>query len=138
MKSNALHTMGYWISTALLALALGAGGALDLMHAPEVMTGLERLGYPAYLATLLGVWKLAGVVALLAPGLGQLKEWAYAGIAFDLTGAAFSHLASGDGPGAIAPLALLAIGAASWALRPASRLSRPLPWSVGRFATRAV
>ncbi|AKF10088.1 DoxX family protein [Sandaracinus amylolyticus] len=129
---NALRPIAYWISTALLALALGAGGVLDLTRAPEVMTGLERLGYPAYLATLLGAWKLAGVAALLAPGLGRLKEWAYAGIAFDLTGAAFSHVASGDAPGAVAPIALFVIAAASWALRPASRLARPLPWSTGR------
>ena len=87
------------------------------------MTGIAALGYPAYFVTILGTWKLLGGVAILAPRLPHVKEWAYAGIAFDLTGATFSHVAMGHPAAkAIVPLVLLGIAAASWALRPASRM----------------
>jgi hypothetical protein len=80
------------------------------------------LGYPPYLLIILGGWKLLSAPALLAPGLPRLKEWAYAGIFFDLTGAAASHAFSGDPTGKVAtPLVLLLTAATSWALRPASR-----------------
>ncbi len=116
------RTVGYWATTALVALAFGAGGVFDLMGGPQVTAGLEHLGYPPYLATLLGFWKVLGTLAVLAPGLGRLKEWAYAGMVFDLTGAAVSHAASGDAAGEVmTPLVVLALVAASYALRPASR-----------------
>ena len=85
------------------------------------------LGYPRYVVTLLGVWKLLGVLAILWPGFPRLKEWAYAGIAFDLSGAAVSHLAVGD-PLWHLPLTLglLAVAFVSWALRPAGRVLPPL------------
>jgi uncharacterized membrane protein YphA (DoxX/SURF4 family) len=84
--------------------------------------GILELGYPVYFVTILGAWKLLGGIAILTPGLPRLKEWAYAGIAFDLTGATFSHLAMGhEGAKAIVPLFILGIAAVSWALRPASR-----------------
>jgi hypothetical protein len=73
-------------------------------------------------------------VAILAPRLPRVKEWAYAGIAFDLGGASVSHFAVGDSAAnVIAPLVFLAIAAVSWALRPASRVlqvarPRPCPW----------
>jgi hypothetical protein len=85
--------------------------------------GIAELGYPAYFVTILGTWKVLGGLAILAPRLLRLKEWAYAGIAFDLTGAAFSHAAMGHpAVKVIAPLVLLGIAAASWALRPPSRV----------------
>jgi uncharacterized membrane protein YphA (DoxX/SURF4 family) len=116
------RTIGYWTATGLIALAFLAGGAFDVSGAPEVTAGLAHLGYPAYFATLLGGWKLLGALALVAPGLPRLKEWAYAGIAFDLTGAAFSHAAVSDGAAKVlVPLVLLGIAVASWALRPESR-----------------
>jgi uncharacterized membrane protein YphA (DoxX/SURF4 family) len=112
----------YWSSTGLSALVFAAGGAFDLSGAPEVMTTLAQLGYPAYLAGLLGVWKLLGAAALLVPRAPRLKEWAYAGMFFDLTGAAVAHLAVGDPAGkVITPLVILGLVMASWALRPASR-----------------
>ena len=113
---------GYWVTTALVALAFVAGGVIDVSGSPEVVAGLAHLGYPAYFATLLGVWKLLGALAIVWPGLPRLKEWAYAGMLFDLTGAAASHAAVGD-PAAnvITPLVLLALVIASWALRPESR-----------------
>jgi hypothetical protein len=84
---------------------------------------MAELGYPAYFVTILGTWKVLGAFSILAPRLPRLKEWAYAGIAFDLTGAAFSHAAM-DHPAVklIVPLVLLGIAAASWALRPPSRM----------------
>lgn len=116
------RTIGYWVSTGLLAFAFAAGGVGDLSGAPQVLEGMTHLGYPAYFATILGVWKVLGAVALLAPRFPRLKEWAYAGIFFDLTGAAYSHAVSGDPAGkVITPLVLVAVAAASWALRPESR-----------------
>jgi uncharacterized membrane protein YphA (DoxX/SURF4 family) len=116
------RNIGYWVATGLLGLAFLAGGAGDLSRSPQVLEGMAHLGYPVYFATILGVWKVLGAVALLAPRFPRLKEWAYAGIFFDLTGASISHAASGDDAGkVITPLVLLAIAAASWALRPESR-----------------
>ena len=84
-----------------------------------------HLGYPAYFFTILGVWKLGAVIALVAPGLPRLKEWAYAGIFFNLTGAAASHAVVRDPLGNVmTPLIVLAIAMTSWALRPESRRLR--------------
>lgn len=116
------RNIGYWVSTGLLGLAFAAGGIIDLTRSPEVVEGMRHLGYPAYLATLLGGWKVLGALAVLAPGLPRLKEWAYAGIAFDLTGAAFSHLSVGDEAAKVViPLVLLGVAVTSWTLRPANR-----------------
>jgi len=112
--------IAYWATTSLAAIALSAIGAGDLLRVPAIMEGLTHLGYPAYFATILGTWKLLGAAALLAPGLPRLKEWAYAGMFFTLSGAALSHAASGDPASKIVvPLLLLAAVLASWALRPA-------------------
>ncbi|WP_437949624.1 DoxX family protein [Sorangium sp. So ce296] len=112
------RTIGYWISTGLLGLGVASGGVADLAGSPQVLEGMAHLGYPAYFATILGVWKVLGAVALLAPRFPRLKEWAYAGIFFDLTGAAASHAAVGDAAGQVmTPLVLVAVAAASWALR---------------------
>jgi uncharacterized membrane protein YphA (DoxX/SURF4 family) len=134
------RTIGYWIATSLVALAFLAGGAGDLSGSPAVLEGLAHLGYPAYVAVLLGVWKLLGAAVVAAPRLPRLKEWAYAGMVFDLTGAAFSHAASGDPAGkVITPLVVLAIVAASWALRPARRtLPSPATREGEGHAARAV
>jgi uncharacterized membrane protein YphA (DoxX/SURF4 family) len=121
-----VRTVAYWASTSLAALALGASGAAELTHAPEIMTSLRHLGYPTYLATILGTWELLGAVAILAPRLAQVKEWAYAGMVFTLSGAALSHAASGDPAGKVfVPLVLLGVVLVSWSLRPARRA--PLP-----------
>jgi hypothetical protein len=115
------RSIAYWVTTVLFAVAIGASGIADLVHAPPIVEGLGLLGYPTYLMTLLGVWKLLGVVAILAPRFPRLKEWAYAGFFFELSGATFSHLAAGIGSPA-APIALGALALASWALRPEGRL----------------
>lgn len=127
--------IGYWIATGLFSLALTGSGAMNLMRAPEVVASLQKLGYPVYFPLILGTWKVLGAIALLVPGLPRLKEWAYAGFTFALSGAALSHLFAGD-PVAMAlpPLVLLAIGLSSWALRPAQRVSSLAPVLGGREA----
>jgi hypothetical protein len=116
------NTILYWATTGLTAAAFALGGLVDLSRGADVAAGMQHLGYPLYFASILGVWKLLGALALLAPRLPRLKEWAYAGMFFDLTGAAVSHAASGDPVAKIVtPLVILGIVAASWALRPASR-----------------
>jgi len=117
-----LKVIGYWLTTGLFAAAFLAAGAAELAGAPSAVTATIALGYPAYVLTILGLWKILSVPALLAPGLPRLKEWAYAGVFFDLTGAAASLAFSGGSPGNMAtPLVLLLVAAASWALRPPSR-----------------
>ena len=114
--------VGYWVATALVALAFLAGGVADLSRAPAVLEGMSALGYPAYFASILGLWKILGAIAIVAPRFPRLKEWAYAGILFDLTGAAMSHAASGDETNKmVTPLVLLALALTSWALRPQDR-----------------
>ena len=112
----------YWTTTAILAFVLISGGAAQAVGQHDTVAGILRLGYPAYFATLLGVWKVLGGVAILAPRFPRLKEWAYAGAVFDLTGASISSAASGlAARHVIVPLVLAGIAFASWALRPASR-----------------
>lgn len=114
--------IGYWVSLVLFSLAMGFGGVADLLKSPEILDSLKKLGYPEYLGLILGVWKIGGVIAILLPRLGLLKEWAYAGFFFDLTGASISHvMVQDDMPKVIIPLVILAIGGCSWWLRPESR-----------------
>jgi len=112
----------YWASTVCVAIAVGAAGAADLLHIPAVMEALAHLGYPPYFATILGTWELLGAVAILAPRLSRVKEWAYAGMVFALSGAALSHAASGDPvPKILVPLVLLGAVLLSWTSRPGRR-----------------
>ena len=83
---------------------------------------ITHLGYPIYLLTLLGIWKILGTAAVLVPKFNLMKEWAYAGFFFVTTGAIFSHIASGDPINKIFPaLLLLVLTLVSWYLRPANR-----------------
>jgi len=119
------RSIGYWATTGLVAFAFAAGGAFDVSGAPAALAGVAHLGYPAYFAALLGTWKLLGAAAVLAPRLPRVKEWAYAGMFFDLSGAAISHAASGDDVAkVITPIVVLGLVVASWALRPESRTLR--------------
>lgn len=129
----------YWAVTGVSALFLTFSSFMDFSRNPAVTEGMATLGYPTYLATILGVWKLLAVVALLVPGFALVKEWAYAGVFFDLTGAAVSHAFVGD-PVAkvITPLVILCIVAASWWLRPASRRLRPAPGVTGSREDRGL
>jgi uncharacterized membrane protein YphA (DoxX/SURF4 family) len=118
--------IAYWTTTILVAMPIGSGGVAQLAHVPATVDGFVRiLHYPPYFVTILGFWKVAGAIAILVPRFPRLKEWAYAGIFFDLTGAAASSAAVG-GYGAyafhiLAPLIIAGLTVASWALRPPSR-----------------
>ena len=114
--------IAYWVTTVLAAFVFLAGGAADLARPASAVELMTALGYPAYVMTILGVWKVLGGVAVLIPRFPRLKEWAYAGMVFDLTGASASHAAVGEPAAKIAtPLIILGIVMASWALRPGSR-----------------
>src|SRR5438132_11323648 len=84
----------YWASTTCAASAVGGAGAADLLRIPAVIEALAHLGYPTYCATILGTWELLGAMAILAAARSWVKEWAYAGMVFALSGAALSHAAS--------------------------------------------
>ncbi len=118
--------VSYWTTTVLVAFFIGGGGAAQIWQFQANPHGVVPvLRYPLYFFLILGIWKVLGAIAILVPRYPRLKEWAYAGIFFDLTGAAASCAAVG-GYGAygfhvIAPLLLTALTVASWALRPESR-----------------
>jgi hypothetical protein len=120
------RTIAYWIMTILVAFPIGSGGVAQIVQYFGNSHGVVPvLGYPMYFFAILGVWKTLGAIAILVPRFPLLKEWAYAGIFFDLTGAAASCALSG-GYGAygfhvIAPLIITGFCLASWALRPPSR-----------------
>ena len=122
-----IKSIAYWTTTILVALPIGSGGVAQMgqFHAnPHGVVPI--LGYPMYFFAILGFWKVLGAIAIVVPRFQRLKEWAYAGIFFDLTGAAASCAAVG-GYGAygfhvIAPLIITALMVTSWALRPENRV----------------
>jgi uncharacterized membrane protein YphA (DoxX/SURF4 family) len=115
-------TITYWASTAWLAFVLIAGGVAYLAHQADAAAGIAQLGYPPYVLVIVGVWKVAGGLVLLAPGLPRLKEWAYAGAVIDLLSAAASHLARGNAAHhVIVPIVFTIVALVSWATRPARR-----------------
>lgn len=112
----------YWIATAWLALGMLSTGIVQLLKIKEETAMMTALGYPIYLLTILGVWKILGVVAVLIPKSPLLKEWAYAGFFFAMSGAVFSHLAVGDGAKELfGPVLLIILTIISWYFRPAER-----------------
>jgi len=120
----------YWVTTTIIVLELAVGGLLDLIRPPAIMNIMSQLGYPEYFVAILGFWKLLGAMALAAPALPRLKEWAYAGVFFEMSGAAISHLAAHQaGPNLLAPLAFLTLAVASWATRPQTRTRALWRWS---------
>ncbi|MGH9615116.1 MAG: DoxX family protein [Acidobacteriaceae bacterium] len=119
-------SIAYWTTTIIVAFCIGSGGFAQVARVQGTVDGFVRiLHYPAYFVTILGVWKVLGTIAILVPRFPRLKEWAYAGIFFDLTGAAASSAAVGVygayGFHIFAPLVLAVLAVASWALRPPSR-----------------
>src|SRR6185295_2096362 len=121
----------YWIAAAWLALGILSTGLVQLFKAKEGQGGVDmitHLGYPVYLLTLLAVWKILGVIAVLVPKYPLLKEWAYAGFFFIMSGAIFSHLAVNDSINEIFPsLLLLILTLISWYFRPSNRKIKALP-----------
>lgn len=111
----------YWIATLWLSLGMVSTGVVQLMKNKDEIDLMARLGYPDYFLTILGIWKIVGVIAVLIPKFPLLKEWAYAGFFFAMTGAAFSHIASGTLNEIFPSLLLLVLTVASWYFRPADR-----------------
>ncbi|HXS35629.1 MAG TPA: DoxX family protein [Flavipsychrobacter sp.] len=125
LAAISIRSISYWITTALLALVVMSGAIAELGHLGGTLETVILLGYPTYFLSILGSWKILGGIAILVPGFPRLKEWAYAGIFFEMTGAALSHAACHDygvnGMHIIVTLLFAALTVASWALRPASR-----------------
>jgi uncharacterized membrane protein YphA (DoxX/SURF4 family) len=122
LRTNSrIKVIAYWVTTSIIVLQSAAGALLDLTRNPDFTKILNELGYPLYLLTILGIWRTLGAIALIVPRFARLKEWAYAGLVFDFTGAGASHLFVGDVKGAILPFIFAGITFVSWALRPPSR-----------------
>lgn len=112
----------YWIATIWLSLGMLSTGIVQLIKMKEEAEMMDHLGYPLYFLTIIGVWKIAGVIAVLIPKLPLVKEWAYAGFFFTMTGAIFSHLAMGDAAVELfGPSLLLVLIVVSWYFRPDDR-----------------
>lgn len=112
----------YWIATLWLSLGMVSSGIVQLIRIPEEVTMMDRLGYQPYVLTLLGVWKMLGVIAILVPKFPLIKEWAYAGFFFSMSGAVVSHAACSDAATEfIGPVLLLVLTVLSWYFRPADR-----------------
>src|SRR6187401_3204577 len=115
----------YWVSTIWLALGMLSTGAVQLFKGKTGAGGVDtinQLGYPIYILTILGIWKILGVIAVLIPKFPLLKEWAYAGFFFAMSGAVLSHLAGGDGATEFfGPSLLIVLTVVSWYFRPVDR-----------------
>jgi hypothetical protein len=80
----------YWTSTIVFAVFMAFTAIPSLMNVKEALDAMARLGYPLYFTKFIAVAKILGAIALLVPGFPKIREWAYAGLFFDLIGAAFS------------------------------------------------
>lgn len=112
----------YWIATLWLSLGMTATGIVQLIRNKDEVALFNNLGYPMYLLIIIGVWKILGVIAVLVPKFALLKEWAYAGFFFVMSGAVISHLAINDAPKELfGPILLIVLTILSWYFRPANR-----------------
>jgi hypothetical protein len=112
----------YWIATLWLSLGMLSTAIVQLLKVKDEAAMMAKLGYPLYLLTLLGIWKILGVIAVLIPKFGLVKEWAYAGFFFAMSGAVYSHLAIGDAAISLfGPVLLIVLTIVSWYFRPADR-----------------
>ena len=112
----------YWIATLWLSLGMVSTGIVQLLRVKEEVNLFTQLGYPLYFMTIIAIWKFLGVITILIPKFPLLKEWAYAGFFFAMSGAVFSHLANGDGAKEFfGPTLLLILTVVSWYFRPADR-----------------
>ena len=110
--------LAFWCATIPVCVAFVLSGIANLAHVPHIARDMAHLGYPPYFSTILGAWKVLGAMAVAVPRFPRVKEWAYAGMMFDLTGAAISRAVMGDGAaGVIPPLVFASLVVASCALR---------------------
>lgn len=118
----------YWIATVWLGFGMVASGIMQAFQIKDEVTFMAALGYPAYFLTIIGVWKLLGMAVLFAPKYPLVKEWAYAGFFFVMSGALFSHIGAGDSLGEMfPPTLLLVLVVVSWYFRPESRKFASVP-----------
>ncbi|ODM54354.1 DoxX-like family protein [Elizabethkingia meningoseptica] len=121
-KSEKIRKIIYWIFTLWMALGMASTAIVQLLKSKDELANFTNLGYPSYLMTIIGIWKLLGVFAILIPGRLLLKEWAYAGFFFVMSGAVISHLIIGDTINRTFPAVLLfVLVIISWYFRPSSR-----------------
>ena len=113
--------IAYWIATAWLALGMFSTGLVQLLQVEENVEMVLQLGYPRNFLTLLGIWKILGAIVVLMPRFPIVKEWAYAGFFFAMSGAIISHIAIGKPADIFPALLLLILTIISWYLRPGSR-----------------
>lgn len=113
----------YWVATALLSLGMLGSGLAQIFHAKDMIALVMPLGYPEYFLSIIGVWKMLAIIAILLPGFKLVKEWAYAGLFFVMTGAFISHLATGhyDVKALVGPLMQTVFIILSWYCRPDDR-----------------
>ena len=112
----------YWVFTSLFAALMLLSSIPDILLSPDAVVFMHHLGYPDYFTIFIGVAKILGVIAILVPGFPRLKEWAYAGFFFTMSGAIFTHLAVGDGAAEyFGPTLLLVLTSISWYMRPSDR-----------------
>ena len=116
------HKIIYWIATIWMAVGMVSTAIVQLFNVETKNDFITHLGYPSFALTIIGAWKLLGVAAILIPGYPLLKEWAYAGFFFVMSGALVSHIAHGDAANEIFPsILLLMLTIVSWYFRPPSR-----------------
>ncbi|TDB60101.1 DoxX family protein [Arundinibacter roseus] len=112
----------YWVATIWLSLGMVSTGIVQLLQMEDEVQKMNTLGYPSYFLTIIGVWKILGVIAVLVPKFQLAKEWAYAGFFFIMSGAIFTHLAVGDkAVEYFGPALLLVLTIVSWYFRPEDR-----------------
>ena len=127
MTNQKSKRIAYWAVTGFLCFGMTLGGSGQLYRASFNVDGIVHLGFPVYVLTIIGLWKILAVIAILLPKNLLLKEWAYAGLFFLLSGGVVSHFASGDGILAALPVFMfMCLTAISWYLRPANRRLIPL------------
>ena len=122
IPARMIRSGGYWIATIWLSLGMLSTGIVQLLKTEEEVDLMTHLGYPVYFLTIIGVWKILGVVAVLIPKFPLLKEWAYAGFFIAMSGAVISHLIIGDeAKEFFGPTLLLILTMVSWYFRPSDR-----------------
>lgn len=122
MENQKSRSIIFWIATGLLSFGMLLGGTGQILRLNFNVDGIIHLGYPEYVLSILGIWKVLAVIVILIPGFQLAKEWAYAGLFFLLSGAVVSHLASGDGiSGALPAFVFMCLNLISWHFRPADR-----------------
>ena len=132
-----VKAIGYWVTTAVLVFCM-TGGIFEMLGIKTTVDGITKLGYPSYIIPALGLGKVLAILAILWPGLPRLKEWAYAGIFFNMMGAMVSHVAHSDPAWiVVVNVTIAALTLTSWLLRPQSRrLDSPLRVTVQNTASQ--